>query len=136
MIHDNYDLEFVQKTHDINVDFQEFIAKAKTLPNYIYVYGCNSHDTKYTLDELKSIKNEISKYINIDNFFVIGSKSDPNLIKGEKWNKRPVRTAHDHANDLMKEVFGDHYIELYPSNVFCLCAETLGEYIKKIIHLC
>ena len=135
LIHDNYDEKFLGKTHDLYDGFLRFLELHKEHPNYIFVYGCNMHDKNYTDEELYEIKSELSKYINLERFFIIGSISEPSIKHGDMYEGRPVRHKYNYNNDNFKTVFCDRYIELYPANVFCLCAENLEKIIRDKIHI-
>ena len=110
----NLPISFIKLEHRLN-DTLNFINKPDD--DYWFLYSLNKKDVKLSAEQIKNQLNILSKYINTDRILFLGSiRYNGNLTEIDG---NPVSLAKfDYRNENFKDIVGDRYIEIYPSNVF------------------
>lgn len=99
---------------------------------YLYFITLHKRDRHLSIDQIKSEIDELSKYIDVDKIIFIGSI--PYVGEEKEIDGSIVNTIkYDAINSNFKEVVGDRYIEIYPSNCYGIAAKELLTKINKFI---
>jgi hypothetical protein len=115
--------------------YDETLYQIKNNKDIVFLYSLNEEDVKLTKEDIEKELNVLSNYINVNNIIFLGSKKydgkedyvDGNYVSKNHWN---------YTNSIFKEVVGDRYMEIYPSNIFKFASRDffnkLDEIYKKI----
>ncbi len=100
--------------------------------NYIYLVTLHKKDRLLSVEQIKEEIKTLSNYIDTNRIIYIGSipyRGDEKELEGYTVNS----IIYDSTNSNFKEVVGDRYIEIYPSNCYKIASKELLCKIKEII---
>lgn len=124
IVHGNpTDKNFIEKLLKRWNEFFEKITDENIKNNIHFFYTLNEYDLHKPTPQILREKEILELYINTNNLYILGSIpiDDPNY-KNFKYNYR---------NDNFREVFGDHYFEVIPSNDHYLACKFIYDKLKQ-----
>ena len=100
---------------------------------YWYVYSLFKPDRNLTEHQIRQQLEKLSKYIDINRIIFLGSVR---YMGGDtEYNGYPVAgNKFSYVNKAFRNVVGDRYIEVYPSNVYVVGAKDFFDKFDKIIN--